>query len=185
MSISAADINGWTAGTWNIDPTHTEVGFVVRHLAISKVRGGFETFSGVITTGETIEESTVNAEVEVASVNTKQPARDQHLATSDFFLAEEFPTFTFASSATRVEGDSVKVDGELTLRGVTKPVTFDVEFGGITTDGYGQKKLGFEAVTKINRKDFGVNWNAPTEAGGLTLGDTVTINLDVQATLAQ
>ena len=184
MTINAADIQGWTAGSWTIDPAHSEVTFSVRHLAISKVRGSFEQFSGTIVTGETVEDSRVSAEVEVASVNTKQAQRDEHLRTSDFFLAEEFPTFSFASNAVRVEGDAVKVDGELTLRGVTKPVSFDVEFGGFTTDGYGQRKLGLEATTKINRKDFGVNWNAPTEAGGLTLGDQVTIDLDVQAVLA-
>lgn len=178
-------IEGWTAGTWNIDPSHSEVGFQARHLGISKVKGTFERFEGTITTGESLDESSVHATVEVDSVNTKQAQRDAHLRTSDFFQADEFPTFTFTSDEVRRDGDDVVVAGDLTLRGVTKRVEFEVEFGGITTDGYGQKKLGFEAETTIDRHDFGVAWNAPTEAGGLTLGDNVKIVLDVQAVLQQ
>lgn len=185
MTLTAADIAGWTAGTWVIDPTHTEVSFQARHLGISKVKGTFEKFEGTITTGQTIEDTAVNATVEVDSVNTKQEQRDEHLRTSDFFQADEHPTFTFTSKSVRVSGDELIVTGDLTLRGVTKQVDFEVEFGGITTDGYGQKKLGLEAETTINRHDFGVAWNAPTEAGGLTLGDNVKIALDVQATLQQ
>lgn len=183
MTISAQNIQGWTAGTWVIDPTHTEVGFQARHLGISKVKGTFEQFEGTITTGDSVEDSSVQATVQVDSVNTNQQQRDEHLRTSDFFKADEFPTFTFVSTGVTVDGDDVQVAGELTLRGVTKPVVFDTEFGGITADGYGQKKLGLEAETTINRHDFGVSWNAPTEAGGLTLGDKVKITLDVQATL--
>lgn len=180
---SAADIPGWAAGTWAIDPTHSEVSFQVRHLGISKVKGTFETFQGTITTTDTPAETTVEATVEVASVNTKQAQRDEHLRTSDFFLAEEHPTFSFRAAGVRaVDGDLV-VTGDLTLRGVTKSVDFAVDLGGITVDGYGNKKLGLEAETTINRHDFGVAWNAPTEAGGLTLGDKVKITLDVQAAL--
>lgn len=177
-------IEGLKAGTWNIDPTHTEVGFVVRHMAISKVRGKFEQFEGSILVGETIEDSAINASIEVASVNTNQEQRDGHLRTSDFFLAEEYPQITFASKSVRVDGSEIFVLGDFTMRGVTKDVELKVEFGGVTIDGYGNTKVGFEATTKINRKDFGVNWNAPTEAGGLTLGDDVSIIIDGQAALA-
>lgn len=180
---TAADISGWTAGTWAIDPTHSEVGFQVRHLGISKVKGKFETFQGTITTTDAPGETTVDATVEVASVNTNQAQRDEHLRTSDFFLAEEHPTFSFRGTGVRAEGDDLVVTGDLTLRGVTKPVDFTVDFGGVTVDGYGNKKLGLEAEATINRHDFGVAWNAPTEAGGLTLGDKVKIQLDVQAGL--
>lgn len=173
------------AGTWNIDPTHSTVSFTIRHLAISKVKGTFDQFAGVITTGETPEQSSVQASAEVASINTNQAQRDEHLRTSDFFQADQFPQIAFASTGVRQDGDDVKVDGELTMRGVTKPVTFDVEPGGVIVDGYGQTKLGFEASTKVNRKDFGIEWNAPLEAGGFTLGDDVKIDLDVQAVLAQ
>lgn len=172
-----------TAGTWTIDPTHSEVSFQARHMGISKVKGKFETFGGTITTAENLADTKVEATVEVASVNTNQAQRDEHLRTSDFFLAEEFPTFSFVSNAVKIDGDDIVVSGDLTLRGVTKPVDFAVDFGGVTIDGYGNTKLGLEAETTINRHDFGVSWNAPTEAGGLTLGDNVKITLDLQAAL--
>ncbi|MGO2110539.1 MAG: YceI family protein [Pseudoclavibacter sp.] len=178
-----AAIDGWTAGTWTIDGVHSEVGFQARHLGISKVKGTFEKFEGTITTGETVEESTVTATVEVGSVNTNQEQRDQHLRTSDFFLADEHPTFSFTSTSITPNGDTFTVAGDLTLRGVTKPVEFQVEFGGFTTDGNGTKKLGLEGEATINRQDFGVSWNAPTEAGGVMLGDNVKITLDLQADL--
>lgn len=176
-------LEGLIPGTWTIDPTHTEVRFSVRHLAISKVRGRFEQFTGAVVVGEQLEESSVEAAVEVASVNTNQTARDEHLRTSDFFKADEFPKMKFRSTGVRVEGDRIVVTGDLTIRGVTKPVDFDVEFGGTAEYGFGHRKAGFEAVTTINRHDFGVSWNAVTEAGGLTLGDDVTITIDAQIEL--
>lgn len=185
MTITADQIPGYRAGTWAIDPTHTEVGFSVRHLAISKVKGKFENFSGTITTAENPLESSVSATVEVASINTNQADRDGHLRTGDFFAAEEYPEFTFTSSAVRQEGNDFKIDGELTLRGVTKPVTFDFDFGGFGTDPYGNYKVGFTATTVVKREDYGIQWNAPLETGGLLLGSDVTITLDVQAALQQ
>lgn len=185
MSITADQIPGYKVGTWVIDPTHTEVGFSVRHLAISKVKGKFERFSGTITTAENPLDSSVEATVEVASINTNQADRDGHLRTGDFFAADEYPEFTFKSTGVRVEGGDYKVDGELTLRGVTKPVTFDFEFGGFGTDGYGNYKVGFTATTVVKREDYGIQWNAPLETGGLLLGSDVTITLDVQAALQQ
>ncbi|MFD2757600.1 YceI family protein [Gulosibacter faecalis] len=173
-----------TPGTWTIDPTHTDVHFSVRHLAISKVKGSFEQFEGTIVVGEDITQTTVEGTVEVASVNTNQKQRDEHLRTSDFFLADEFPQITFKSTAVRADGDDLIVTGDFTMRGVTKPVDFKVEIGGQTVDGYGNTKAGFEATTTVNRKDFGVNWNAPTEAGGLTLGDDVKIAIDGQVGLS-
>lgn len=183
MSLTAASIPGYVAGTWKIDPTHSEIAFSVRHLAISKVKGKFENFDVTVTTGEELTDTTVEATIEIASVNTNQAQRDEHLRTSDFFAADEFPEMTFKSTGVRVEGDHLLVDGDLTLRGVTKPVTLKAEFGGITTDGYGQTKAGGEATTKIDRTDFGVNWNAAVEAGGLTLGDEVTITMELQFAL--
>jgi polyisoprenoid-binding protein YceI len=116
-------------------------------------------------------------------VNTGQKDRDNHLRTSDFFLAEEHPQLTFVSTQINADGDDFSVDGNLTLRGVTKPVTFSGEFNGVATDEYGQTKAGATASTKINRHDFGVSWNAALEAGGFTLGDDVTINLELQVVL--
>jgi len=180
MTIDVATI---PAGTWTLDPTHSDITFSVRHLAISKVRGAFEKFDVTVVTTTNPAETTVTAAVDVASVNTNQADRDGHLKTSDFFLIEEFPTMDFASTAVRLEDDVFFVDGNLTLRGVTKAVTLKGELGGVMVDGYGQTKLGASASTKINRLDYGVNWNAALEAGGLTLGNDVTINFEIQVVL--
>jgi polyisoprenoid-binding protein YceI len=183
MSIAAETFPGYVAGTWALDPTHSDITFSVRHLAISKVRGSFEKFDVTVVTAENPLDSTIKATVDVASVNTNQADRDGHLRTSDFFAIDEFPTMEFVSTGLRTKGDIVYIDGDLTLRGVTKPVTLEGELGGFTTDGYGQTKAGASASTKINRLDFGVNWNAALEAGGLTLGNDVTINFEIQVVL--
>jgi len=183
MTIITETYPDYVAGTWKLDPAHSEITFSVRHLAISKVRGSFETFDVTIVTAENPDESTIEATIDVASVNTNQKDRDNHLRTGDFFLAEEFPTMTFTSTKFDATGEDFVVEGDLTLRGVTKPVVLKGEFGGVITDGYGQTKAGASATTKINRTDFGVNWNMALEAGGFTLGDEVTINLDLQVVL--
>lgn len=185
MSITADQIPGYRVGTWQIDPTHSEIGFSVRHLAISKVKGKFESFEAQFVTAENPLDSTVTANVDVASVNTNQKDRDGHLRTGDFFLAEEHPQLTFVSTGAREEDGKLLVDGELTMRGVTQPVTFDFEFGGFGEDAYGNYKAGFTASTVVKREDFGLTWNAPLEKGGMLLGSDVTITLDVQAALAQ
>jgi polyisoprenoid-binding protein YceI len=182
MSITDT-IPGYVAGTWALDPTHSDVTFSVRHLAISKVRGSFEKFDVTVVTAENPADSTITAKIDVASVNTNQADRDGHLKTSDFFLVEEFPTMDFTSTSIKVDGDDLTIDGDLTLRGVTKAVTLKGEIGGIITDGYGQTKAGASASTKINRLDYGVNWNAALEAGGLTLGNEVSINFEIQVVL--
>ncbi|HEV7950850.1 MAG TPA: YceI family protein, partial [Glaciihabitans sp.] len=174
----------YVAGTWTLDPTHSAITFSVRHLAISKVRGTFENFDLTVVTAEDPKDSSVEATIEIASVNTNQKDRDNHLRTSDFFLADEFPTMTFKSTSFDVKNaEDFTVTGDLTLRGVTKQVVLTGEFGGIIVDGYGQTKAAASATTKINRLDYGVNWNAALEAGGFTLGDDVTINLDIQVVL--
>ena len=173
----------YIVGSWKLDPTHSELSFSVKHLKISKVRGIFETFDVTIVTAENPADSTIEATIDVASVNTKQKDRDAHLRASDFFLAEEHPTITFSSTSFDAHGDEFTVVGDLTLRGVTLPVTLKGEFGGVATDGYGQTKAGATATTTINRQDFGVSWNAALEAGGFTLGDDVTISIDIQVVL--
>jgi polyisoprenoid-binding protein YceI len=183
MSIAAATIPGYIAGTWTLDPTHSDITFSVRHLAISKVRGSFEKFDVTVVTAENPLDSTVTASIDMSSVNTGQADRDGHLKTSDFFAIDEFPTMDFVSTGIRAEGDVFYIDGNLTLRGVTKPITLKGEFGGILTDGYGQVKAGASASTKINRTEFGVNWNAALEAGGFTLGNDISIDLDIQVVL--
>ena len=173
----------YVVGTWRLDPAHSEVAFTVKHLAISKVRGRFENFDVTIVTAENPAESTIEATIDVGSVNTGQEARDNHLRTSDFFLVEEHPHMTFTSTGIDIHGDDFTVTGDLKLRGVTQSVTLKGELGGVITDDYGRVKAGATASTKINRQDFGVSWNAALEAGGFTLGDDVTINLELQVVL--
>ncbi|GAA0992162.1 YceI family protein [Subtercola frigoramans] len=176
-------IPGHKAGTWTIDPSHSEVSFSVRHLLISKVKGKFEKFDATFVTGESPLDTKLTATAEVESINTGDANRDGHLRTNDFFNAPEFPTITFVSKSVVPEKDDLAVTGDLTLKGVTKEVTFTVEFGGFGNDLYGNYKLGLTAKTVINRNDFGVSWNAPLEAGGVLVGDDVTITIDLQASL--
>ena len=181
--MSTETIPGYAAGTWTLDPTHSEITFSVRHLAISKVRGSFKKFDVTVVAGENPLDTTVTASVDVASVDTNQKDRDGHLQTSDFFLIEQYPTMDFVSTGITRDGDDFELTGDLTLRGVTKSIVLKGEFGGITTDGYGQTKAGAAATTKIDRTEFGVNWNAALGAGGLTLGNDVTINIELQLVL--
>jgi len=175
----------YTVGTWKLEPVHSEISFSVRHLAISKVRGKFETFDVTIVTAEDPKDTSIEATVDVSSVNTGQDARDNHLRSSDFFLVEEHPTMTFSAKGDEIviDGDDFTVNGHLTLRGVTQPVTLKGELGGVIDDPYGNVRAGATASAKINRQDFGVSWNAALEAGGFTLGDDVTINLEIQVLL--
>jgi polyisoprenoid-binding protein YceI len=173
-----------TPGTWTIDAAHSRVGFVARHLMITKVRGNFGAFEGAITIADNLADSNVSATVQMSSINTGDEGRDGHLKTGDFFDVEQFPTMTFVSKGLSVDGDEGKLSGDLTLHGVTKPVTFDVEFEGVSSDPWGNTKAGFSAVTEINRKDFGVEWNAVLETGGVAVGEKVKIELDIQAVKA-
>lgn len=183
MTINTELQSKYVQGTWKIDQAHSEVSFSVRHLMITKVRGVFETVDVTIVTPEDPKNTTIEAVIDVASVNTNQPDRDNHLRTSDFFLVDEHPTMTFTSTSLAVNGEDFTVEGNLTMRGVTKPVTLKGEFGGIIVDGYGQTKAGATASTTINRHDFGVSWNAALEAGGVTLGDNIKIDIDIQVVL--
>ncbi|MGK9147251.1 YceI family protein [Plantibacter flavus] len=176
-------IPGYKVGTWAIDPTHSEVGFSIRHIMVSKVKGKFERFNATFVTPENPLETTVTASAEVASINTNQADRDGHLRTGDFFEAEAYPTIDFVSTGARVKGDDFLVDGDLTIKGITKPVTFTLEFGGFATDPYGNYKAGATATTKINREDFGLTYNAALETGGVLLGNDVTITIELQAAL--
>lgn len=182
-TLTADTIPGYRAGTWVIDPTHTEIGFSVRHLAISKVRGVFERFDTTVNAAENPADSSVTVTVEVASINTNNADRDAHLRTNDFFAPEQYPTMTFVSTGLRVDGDHFLLDGDLTLRGVTKAITLKGEFGGIATDPWGNTKAAANGTAVINRHDFGVSWNAAIETGGFLLGDDVTLTIDAQFAL--
>lgn len=168
--------------TWQIDPAHSHVAFSARHMMISKVRGRFENFSGTIDFDENNPEaSTVNVEIEAASINTRVEDRDNHLRSADFLDAENHPTLTFASKRVEVTGDnSGKLIGDLTIRGVSKEVALDVEYAGQAKSPWGTFSAGFSASTKINRKDWGLEWNAPLETGGVLVGDTITIDIELE-----
>ncbi|MEU8221343.1 YceI family protein [Kribbella sp. NPDC048915] len=177
-----ASIPGLVAGTYTLDTAHTEIGFTVRHL-MTKVRGTFQEFSGEIVVQDTVEESTANVAVELASVHTRNAQRDGHLRSGDFFDAENSPKMTFVSTGLKAEGESYILAGELTIKDVSKPIEFAVEFLGVDQNAYGQKIIGFEASASISRKDWGIDFNVPLEGGKLLIGDKVDIHLDVQAAL--
>ena len=174
-------ISGLVPGTWTVDPAHSEVSFTVRHMMVSKVRGSFKSFDAELIIADDPLESSVNATVDVASFDTGNADRDAHIRSADFLDLEQHPTMTYRSQAIRPEGGDYVVDGELTLHGVTRPVSLDLEVGGVTTDPYGNLRLGLSATAEINRRDFGIDISMPLEAGGVIVGDKVKISLDVAA----
>jgi polyisoprenoid-binding protein YceI len=184
MSITQAEtIPGYVAGTWTIDPLHSEVGFSVRHMMVSKVRGKFTKFSGDLVTAENPLASSVNAEIDLSSIDTGAEQRDGHLRSPDFFDTENHPAMTYRSTGIRAKGDGYVLDGELTLKGVTKNVPLTLELNGFGPDPYGGTRAGFTATGEINRQDFGVTWNAAMEHGGVVVSDKVNIHLEIEAVL--
>ena len=167
---------------WAVDPMHSEVQFKVKHLVISTVTGAFKTFSGeAITAGNDFENAAISFSLDVNSVDTNQAQRDEHLRSADFFEAETYPEIQFRSTSfTKVKGDDYKLLGDLTMKGVTKPVELQAEFGGSAKDAYGNTKYGFEVTGKINRKEFGLTYNALTETGGLALGEDIKLIANIQ-----
>jgi polyisoprenoid-binding protein YceI len=176
----APTVPALTSGTWTIDPAHTEVAFTVRHL-MRKVRGTFKTFEGSIVVGDDVLSSSAQATIDLSSVDTGAPQRDDHLRSSDFFDAATQPTMTFRSTQLRSNGESLVAVGDLTVKGVTREVELAVELLGVGTDAYGNERIGLEATGVISRKDFGVDFNVPLDGGKLLIGDAVTISLTVQA----
>ncbi|HUQ40412.1 MAG TPA: YceI family protein [Acidimicrobiales bacterium] len=168
-------------GTWQIDPSHSDVSFTVRHLVVSKVRGQFSTFSGTIDIAENPLDSSVVAGIDLASVDTRDAKRDEHLRGADFFDVENHPSMDFRSTAVRPTGDGYAVDGELTIRGVSRPVTLVLEFNGVASDPWGGTRAGFSASTEISRKDFGISFDIPVANGPAVVGDKIQINLEVEA----
>jgi polyisoprenoid-binding protein YceI len=170
-------------GNYNIDAAHTRIGFSARHAMVTKVRGAFNEFSG---TGYLDQDNPSNSHVEitikVASIDTRNADRDAHLRTNDFLAVDEYPEITFRSTAVeKSDQDNYSVTGDLTIRGITKPVTIDFEFTGSAVDPWGNLRLGFEGGTTINRKDWGVTWNAPLEAGGVLVSEKVSLEFEVAA----
>ncbi|MEX2423903.1 MAG: YceI family protein [Acidimicrobiia bacterium] len=170
------------AGTWAIDPAHTRLGFVARHLMVSKVRGSFASFTGTLDVAEDLTQSKVDVSMDTASVTTGAEDRDNHLRSGDFFDVENFPTMKFESTEIKDLGDgNYEVAGNLTIKDVTKPVTLDATYLGIISDPWGNGKAMLEASTKIDREEWGLTWNAPLETGGVLVSKEVTIELEVQA----
>lgn len=169
-------------GTWVIDPSHTTIGFSARHAMVAKVRGHFGSYSGSFTIdGDNLSASTAELTIQAASINTNSPDRDAHLVSPDFLDVEAFPTLTFTSTTVSSQGDDIIVTGDLTIHGVTKSVDVKYEFVGVSTDPYGNNKIGFEGSAKISRKEFGLVWNAALETGGVLVGDDIHLTLDVEA----
>jgi polyisoprenoid-binding protein YceI len=177
MSTPTINIPGYVTGTWTIDPIHSDVSFIVRHLGVSKVRGQFNIFSGEIVTAEDPLDSTVNATIEAASFHTRMEQRDNHVKSEDFLHVEEHPELTFSSTGVRHDGENFLLDGDLTVRGVTKPVTLNLEINGFGEHPAGGPLLGISASTSISRKDFGVLGGA----AGAMVSDKIEILLEIEA----
>jgi len=175
-----ADISTLTPGTWTVDPSHSTVGFVARHLMVSKVRGRFTSFTGTVHVPENPLDATLEASVDMASVDTGDAGRDAHLRNADFFDVEVFPTMTLDDTHVKVDGERFVLDGDLTIKGVTRRVQLDLEFEGVVSDPWGGTRAGFAADTEISRKDWGLTWNAALETGGVVVSDKITIQLEVE-----
>jgi polyisoprenoid-binding protein YceI len=177
---TAASTTELSVGTWAIDPVHSSVGFWVRHLMVSKVRGTFDKFSGAITVADDGTPS-VTAEIAVDTVRTGNEQRDAHIKSTDFFDVDNYPTATFTSTGVRNNGDRYVLDGDFALKGVTKPVSLDLEFYGVNPGAGHGEVAGFEASVVLNRKDFGIDIDMPLETGGAVVGDKVTITIEIEA----
>ena len=167
---------------WSVDNAHSQVGFAVKHLMISTVRGRFGSVSGTVEfPGGDYKDARADVSIDAASIDTREEKRDTHLRSADFFDVERFPTLTFKSRRVQaINGDTFQLVGDLTIKGITREVVLDVEVEGFQKDPWGNQKAGFSATTKVNRKDFGLTWNQALETGGLLVGDDVKISLDVQ-----
>jgi polyisoprenoid-binding protein YceI len=178
----ADTIPGYVAGTWDLDPVHSHIGFVARHLMVSKVRGHFGKFDVQIVTAENPADSTVTVTIDAGSIDTGNEARDGDLRSERFLDVASHPLITFRSTSVTPDGDAYKVAGDLTIRGVTRPATLDLEPGGFGPDPYGGTRAGFSATTEINRTDFGVSFNAPIP-GGVMVSEKVQIEIEGEAVL--
>ena len=181
-ATTVARFDGLTAGTWDIDASHSEVGFTVRHL-MSKVRGQFRTFEGVLVIADNPLDSSVTATIDLNSVDTRNEDRDNHLRSSDFLTVKTHPTMTFQSTSVREEDGDLVASGLLTIKDVTNPVDLRLQYLGAGSDPWGNSRVGFEATATINRKDWGVTFNVPLDGDKVMIGDKVTIVIAVEAVL--
>ena len=182
-SSTTVQIPGYVVGTWDIDASHSTVGFSVRHMMVSKVRGYFRDFSGEIVTAEDPSQSTVTARITMDSIDTRQEQRDAHIRSADFFDVGNHTVMTFRSTEVRTDGADWTVEGDLTIKGITKPVTLELELNGFGPDGYGGTRAGFSAKTEISRKAYGVDIDMPMDGGGVVVGDKISVELEIEAVL--
>ncbi len=182
-STTAVQIPGYVAGTWDIDAAHSTVGFSVRHMMVSKVRGYFTRFSGEIVTAEDPAQSTVTATIDMDSIDTRQEQRDAHIRSADFFDVGNHTVMTFRSTGVVAKGEDWSVEGDLTIKGITKPVTLALELNGFGPDAYGGTRAGFSAKTSISRKAYGVDIDLPMDGGGVVVGDKIDVELEIEAVL--
>jgi polyisoprenoid-binding protein YceI len=184
MSTPTVNIPGYAIGTWDIDAIHSDVTITARHLVVSKVRGRFDDFEGTIETSANPLESKVNATIKATSISTKQPQRDDHIRSADFLDVENHPTITFASTGLRVSGNDYELDGDLTLHGVTKPVSMKLEIIGFGPGSQGETRVGFEATTSVSRKEFDIRFNGTIEGtGGAIVSDKLEVHLAIEGVL--
>ena len=169
-------------GTYTIDPSHSRVGFSTRHAMVTKVRGAFNEVSGQATTGPNLDGASIEVTIQAASIDTRSADRDAHLKSADFFDVETYPTITFRSTeVVASDADTLRVTGDLTIKDVTRPVTIDFEYAGSAQDPFGNTRVGFEGSTVVNRKDFGLTWNAALETGGVLVSEKATLEFEVSA----
>jgi polyisoprenoid-binding protein YceI len=185
MGSPQVQIPGYVAGTWDIDPMHTEIGFSVRHLMVSKVRGRFTRFEGSFVTAPDPAGSSASATIDMASIDTNNPTRDDDLRSKNFFEVDQYPQMTYRSTGVRIDGEQFVLDGELTAHGVTREVALRVEVNGFGADPYGNQRCGFTATGALNRSDFGMTFNVPLDGGGVMVGDRINITIEVEAILRQ
>jgi polyisoprenoid-binding protein YceI len=185
QTTSIGTIPGYRTGTWQIDPTHSDVSFSVRHMMVSKVRGSFTEFEGTIVTADEPTDSTVTASITLNSIDTRNEQRDNHIRSADFFDVEQHPEMTYRSTSLSGNGENWTLDGELSLHGVTRRVPLSLEVNGFTADPFGGQRVGFSATAEINRRDFGIDISMPMDGGGVVVGDKITVNLEIEAVLDQ
>ena len=183
MTSTISQIPGYVVGTWDIDASHSTVGFSVRHMMVSKVRGYFREFSGELVTAEDPAQSSVTARIDMDSIDTRQEQRDAHIRSADFFDVGNHTEMLFRSTAVAADGDDWTVTGDLTIKGVTKPVTLQLELNGFGPDAYGGTRAGFSAKTEISRKEYGVDIDMPMDGGGVVVGDKISVELEIEAVL--
>jgi len=172
-----------TTGTWTLDPSHSEIGFTVRHAGISKVRGQFTDAAATLDLAENVTDSKVNASIKTASFDSGDANRDGHVRGEDFFDVETFPEISFVSNTIVPKGDAYELQGDLTIKGITRPVALETEFNGVAVDPFGNTRAGLSAETTISRKDFGLTWNVALETGGILVSNEVKINIEAQVVL--